>query len=103
MFKDSDSWGPGTNGTTSRNVNIALLDGEPCRRSSHPCNGGLACEFFDADTSFGSKYERNDGEDTSLMVKLAGESMDQFALDTSTVLGKTVSYVSLLRALIIVS
>ncbi|KAJ7291820.1 hypothetical protein C8J57DRAFT_1705278 [Mycena rebaudengoi] len=45
--EDQDSYGKGTNGSTSQNIKLTILGGLPSRRSSHDCNGGLCCQYFD--------------------------------------------------------
>ncbi|KAJ7233642.1 hypothetical protein C8J57DRAFT_1576159 [Mycena rebaudengoi] len=62
--EDQDSWGKGTNGSASRDTSLTILDGIPCRRSVHTCNGGHKCDFFDPKLL--SDYQRRDGEDMSL-------------------------------------
>jgi hypothetical protein len=59
--QDQDSWGHGTNGSTSQDIRLALLDNLLARHSVHLCNGGLKCELLDAGLLEG--YEHKDAED----------------------------------------
>ncbi|KAJ7176036.1 hypothetical protein C8R43DRAFT_1118579 [Mycena crocata] len=87
--EDQDSWGRGTNGSTSQPVKLAILDDIPARRSSHDCNGGLHCEFFDEDIFDG--YQHRDS-DMSLMQELFAQDREQNKNDSSSTIAVTASF-----------
>lgn len=71
-LQDQDSWGHGTNGTTTRPTPIRFLNDLPARRSVHQCNGARCCEMFDEKVLNG--YIREDAYDMSVIQEIfAGE------------------------------
>ncbi|KAJ7783940.1 hypothetical protein DFH07DRAFT_1055048 [Mycena maculata] len=88
--EDQDSWGNGTNGSTSRPTNLTILNDLPSRRSTHYCKGGLKCEFFDPDLLEG--YERNDAEDMELTKELYSRELEQNKNDSLTSIAVTASF-----------
>jgi hypothetical protein len=89
-MQDQDSWGRGTNGSTSHDVKLTLLGNLPVRRSVHDCNGALQCEMFD--TRFLDGYERIDSGDSSKMTEIFEAEQVQNRADGETVLGITNAY-----------
>jgi len=89
-MQDQDSWGRGTNGSTSHDVKLTLLDDLPARRSIHECNGALQCEMFS--TRFLDGYERIDSGDLSKMADIFEAEQAQNQADGDTVLGITDAY-----------
>jgi hypothetical protein len=57
-------WGKGTNGSTSQEVSLMLLDGIPAHRSIHQCNGGMF------DEKFLDGYVREDPTDMTTKTKV---------------------------------
>ncbi|KAJ7245593.1 hypothetical protein C8J57DRAFT_1679695 [Mycena rebaudengoi] len=78
--EDQDSWGKGTNGSASRDTSLTILDGIPCRRSVHTCNGGHKCDFFDPKLL--ADYQRRDGEDMSLTREIFARELLQNQTDS---------------------
>jgi hypothetical protein len=91
MSQDQDSWGSGTNGSTKATTKLIFLDNLDARRSSHKCNGGLKCEFFDESLLDG--YQRTDIEDMSVTQKIFAAELELNKNDAATVLGKTAASV----------
>jgi hypothetical protein len=89
--QDQDSWECGTNGSTSQDVKLALLDNLPVRHSVHLCNGGLKCELFDAGLLEG--YEHKDAEDMSKTREIFQAEQHRNETDGSTVLSATETFV----------
>lgn len=89
-IQDQDSWGRGTNGSTSHDIKLTLLNQLPTRRSMHECNGALQCEMFDE--RFLDGYEWTDGGDSSKMVKIFEAEQARNKADGETVLGVTDAY-----------
>lgn len=88
--EDQDSWGRGTNGSTSHDIKLTLLDDLPARCSVHECNGARQCEMFD--NRFLDGYERIDGYDSNKMVEIFEAGQTQNRADGETVLGITDVY-----------
>ncbi|KAJ7934915.1 hypothetical protein B0H13DRAFT_2477555 [Mycena leptocephala] len=84
--EDQDSWGGGTNGSAVRETKLTILDDLPSRRSTHLCNGGLHCQFFDVTLLDG--YQRID-DDMSLMQEIFALDLEQNKKDSSTTLAVT--------------
>ena len=89
--QDQDSWGRGTNGSTSQDIKLTLLDDLPARRSVHLCNGGLKCELFN--TKLLEGYERKDAEDMSKTREIFQAEQCRNEADGSTVLSGTETFV----------
>jgi hypothetical protein len=87
--QDQESWGKGSNGSTTRETLLQILDNIPARRSIHICNGGLKCEFFDPTLLL--NYERTDGSDMTLMQEIFSRELRQNQLDSGSAVGKTAS------------
>ncbi|KAJ7430815.1 hypothetical protein B0H11DRAFT_902572 [Mycena galericulata] len=88
--EDQDSWGKGTNGSTSRETALKILDGIPSRRSTHKCNGGYKCEFFDPQLL--ADYQRTDAEDMSLTREIFSRELIQNQTDSGSAAGRTASF-----------
>ncbi|KAJ7261422.1 hypothetical protein C8J57DRAFT_1513953 [Mycena rebaudengoi] len=88
--EDQDSWGKGTNGSASRDTSLTILDGIPCRRSVHTCNGGHKCDFFDPKLL--ADYQRRDGEDMSLTREIFARELLQNQTDSGSAAGRTASF-----------
>jgi len=67
-IQDQDSWGRSTNGSTSHDIKLMLLNQLPTCHSMHECNGALQCEMFDK--RFLDGYEQTDSGDSSKMVEI---------------------------------
>ncbi|KAF8230499.1 hypothetical protein L208DRAFT_1400467 [Tricholoma matsutake] len=88
--EDQDSWGRGTNGSTSHDVKLTLLDDLPARHSVHECNGARQCEMFD--NRFLDGYEGIDGYDSNKMVEIFEAGQTRNRADGETVFGITDAY-----------
>lgn len=82
-FQDQDSWGHGTNGTTTRPSPIRFLDDLPARRSVHQCNGARCCEMFDEKALNG--YIRDDAYDMAVIQEIFAGEQKQNDGDGATV------------------
>jgi hypothetical protein len=89
-IQDQDLWGRGTNGSTSHDIKLTLLNQLPTRRSMHECNGALQCEMFDE--RFLDGYEWTDGGDSSKVVEIFEAEQAQNKADGETMLGVTDAY-----------
>lgn len=85
--EDQDSWGGGSNGSTTQDTKVKVLGDLPTRCSSHQCNGALQCERFDVEVLDG--YERNDGDDLAKMREIFECEQAQNQADGDTVLAMT--------------
>jgi hypothetical protein len=88
--QDQDSWGKGTNGSTSQEVKLTLLDDLPARRSVHFCNGALCCEMFDENMLNG--YERKDHDNMTKTKEIFQAEQARNEADSETVLSATETY-----------
>ncbi|KAJ6607033.1 hypothetical protein B0H10DRAFT_2228341 [Mycena sp. CBHHK59/15] len=88
--EDQDSWGKGTNGSTSRETALKILNGIPSRRSTHKRNGGYKCEF--SDPQLLADYQRTDAEDTSLTREIFSRELIQNQTDSGSAAGRTASF-----------
>ncbi|KAJ7229360.1 hypothetical protein C8J57DRAFT_1583306 [Mycena rebaudengoi] len=88
--EDQDSYGKGTNGSTSRDTALTILGDIPCRRSIHTCNGGHMCEFFDPKVL--ADYQRTNGEDMSLTREIFVRELRQNQTDSGSAAGRTASF-----------
>ncbi|KAJ6527597.1 hypothetical protein DFH09DRAFT_1094759 [Mycena vulgaris] len=95
--EDQDSWGKGTNGSTTREPKLIILGGLAARRSSHDCNGGLRCEFFDT-RLIPQDYERTD-LDMSLMQEIFVRDLEQNENDSGTSIAVTASFFRIVKNL----
>ncbi|KAJ6580373.1 hypothetical protein DFH09DRAFT_1076637 [Mycena vulgaris] len=95
--EDQDSWGKGTNGSTTREPKLIILGGLAARRSSHDCNGGLRCEFFDT-RLIPQDYERID-LDMSLMQEIFARDLEQNENDSGTSIAVTASFFRIVKNL----
>ncbi|KAG6818394.1 hypothetical protein H0H93_005275 [Arthromyces matolae] len=95
--EDQDSWGQGTNGSTTQDSKLVCLDNIPARRSVHLCNGALRCEHFDQELLAG--YARVDGEDMSKMQEIFARGQRQNETDAGSVLGVTASFHHMIQAM----
>ncbi|KAJ7110232.1 hypothetical protein C8R43DRAFT_1139479 [Mycena crocata] len=93
--EDQDSWGKGTNGSTSRPTALAILGGIPSRRSIHKCNGGHKCEFFDP--ALLADYQRIDGADMSLTQEIFLRELDQNRTDSGSAAGRAASFLRVIQ------
>jgi hypothetical protein len=82
-LQDQDSWGQGTNGTTTRPTPIRFLDDLPSRRSVHQCNGARCCEMFDKKALHG--YIREDPYDMTVIQEIFAAEQKQNERDGATV------------------
>ena len=89
IVQDQDSWGHGTNGTTSQPVKIGVLDNLPARRSVHKCNGAKCCKLFNKEVLTGCNYVREDPYDLSVMHEIFAGEQKQNELDGATVVAMT--------------
>ncbi|KAK6981309.1 hypothetical protein R3P38DRAFT_3234310 [Favolaschia claudopus] len=87
--EDQDSWGKGSNGSTSRDTKCAVLVDIPTCRSTHKCNGAYKCELFDPELLNG--YERVNAEDLSLTRKIFDLQLSQNRVDSGFAARKCVS------------
>ena len=90
LYQDQDSWGAGTNGSTTQEIKLMLLNGIPTRRSVHLCNGGLRCEMFDEKLLEG--YKRKDGDDMDKTKQIFQAEQARNEADGETVLAATETY-----------
>ncbi|KAJ6485503.1 hypothetical protein DFH09DRAFT_1339782 [Mycena vulgaris] len=95
--EDQDSWGKGTNGSTTREPKLIILGGLAAPRSSHDCNGGLRCEFFDT-RLIPQDYERTD-LDMSLMQEIFARDLEQNENDSGTSIAVTASFFRIVKNL----
>ncbi|KAJ7643437.1 hypothetical protein DFH06DRAFT_1477189 [Mycena polygramma] len=88
--QDPDSYGQGTNGSTSRDTKLIILGGLASRRSNHTCQGGSCCQFFNRDIL--EDYERNDPEDMELTKEIFAMGLEQSKNDSLTSNSVTASF-----------
>ncbi|KAF8229929.1 hypothetical protein L208DRAFT_1401360 [Tricholoma matsutake] len=88
--EDQGSWGRGTNGSTSHDIKLTLLDDLPAHRSVHECNGAHQCEMFD--NRFLDGYKWIDSYDSNKMEEIFEAGQTQNRADGETVLGITDEY-----------
>lgn len=88
FVQDQDSWGAGSNGSTSAPVPVQIIGKTECRRSTHNCNGTYRCEFF-GDHLDG--FERKNGDDLATTQAIFAAEQEQNDTDSATVLAKTTS------------
>jgi len=81
-MQDQDSWGRGTNGSTSHDTKLTLLDDLPACHSVHECNGACQCEMFD--NRFLGGYEWIDSCDLNKMVEIFEAGQTQNRADGET-------------------
>ncbi|KAJ7651799.1 hypothetical protein B0H17DRAFT_1215189 [Mycena rosella] len=94
--EDQDSWGHGTNGSTTRETKLIVLGGLPSRRSSHKCNGGLCCKFFNPTLLEG--YEHTD-LDMTLTQEIFARDRAQNKNDSGPSIAVTASFYRLIKAM----
>ncbi|KAJ7868174.1 hypothetical protein B0H13DRAFT_2558867 [Mycena leptocephala] len=87
--EDQDSWGKGTNGSTSWDTKLKILGDIPSRCSTHQCNGGNICEFFDP--ALLRNYERTDAADMTLTREIFSRELLQNQTDTGSAAGRATS------------
>ncbi|KAG6848485.1 hypothetical protein H0H93_016592 [Arthromyces matolae] len=95
--EDQDSWGQGTNGSTTQESKLVCLNNLPARRSVHVCNGALRCEHFDQELLAG--YARVDGEDMSKMQEIFLRGQGQNETDAGSILGVSASFHHMVQAM----
>ncbi|KAJ7809808.1 hypothetical protein B0H13DRAFT_2478429 [Mycena leptocephala] len=88
--EDQDPWGKGTNGSTSRDTKLKILGDIPSRYSTHQCNGGNICEFFDP--ALLRNYERTDAVDMTLTREIFSRELLQNQTDTGSAAGFFASF-----------
>ncbi|KAJ7468183.1 hypothetical protein FB451DRAFT_1560649 [Mycena latifolia] len=88
--EDQDSWGKGSNGSTTRDTLLKVLGDIPSRRSVHRCNGGYKCEFFDPVLLAG--YQRTDAEDMALTRAIFARELLQNQTDSGSSVGRATSF-----------
>ncbi|KAJ7585023.1 hypothetical protein C8J56DRAFT_1089113 [Mycena floridula] len=90
--EDHDSWGKGTNGSsTSQKTKVKVLDNLETKRSSHRCNGALTCEYFHHPTL--DNYQCLDPEDLSATQSIFAAELKQNRLDSESPLAQTASLI----------
>ncbi|KAJ7601552.1 hypothetical protein FB45DRAFT_1074470 [Roridomyces roridus] len=94
--EDMDSWGAGSNGSTSRDTSLILLGKIPSRRSTHRCNGALRCEFFE--TSLLEGYRRLDSTDMAPTQRIFSRELEQNARDAVTAEGRAASFLRVIES-----
>ncbi|KAJ6565748.1 hypothetical protein B0H10DRAFT_2445014 [Mycena sp. CBHHK59/15] len=94
--EDQDSWGNGSNGSSTRDTKLVILGDLPSRRSVHQCNGGLRCEFFDTDIL--EDYERTT-LDMDLTRELFARELQQNVNDSATSGAVTASFFRVIQGL----
>ncbi|KAJ7589309.1 hypothetical protein C8J56DRAFT_888896 [Mycena floridula] len=96
--EDHDSWGKGTNGSsTSQKTKVKVLDNLETKRSSHRCNGALTCEYFHHPML--DNYQRLDPEDLSATQSIFAAELKQNRLDSESPLARTASYYKMIQAM----
>ncbi|KAJ6499878.1 hypothetical protein DFH09DRAFT_1444950 [Mycena vulgaris] len=88
--EDQDSWGKGTDGSTTRDTNLKLLGDIPSRRSTHQCNGGRKCEYFDRKLLL--NYQRTDEEDMTHTQEIFARELIQNQTDSGSPVCRAASF-----------
>jgi hypothetical protein len=87
LLQDQDSWGSGSNGSTTRDVKLKFLDNLPARRSVHECKGARRCELFDEKLLEG--YERKEANNMSKTKEIFQAEQARNEADGETALAAT--------------